>query len=114
MCFLFVHTLIFLTRNRPEIRLWCPRPKLNMDDFSVLAASYVCVDATQEKELNSLHALMGIGKGIESGIICIRYLDLTFCHESLQGTVDQWIMRETSNPKIRGTKPGRIKTFFLS
>ena len=26
-----------LTRNRPVIQLWCPRSKLNMDDFSVLA-----------------------------------------------------------------------------
>ena len=26
-----------LTRNRPLIQLWCPRSKLNMDDFSVLA-----------------------------------------------------------------------------
>ena len=82
-----------------------------MDDFSVLAASYVCVDATQEKELNSLHALMGIGKGEGSGITCIRNLDLTFCHKFLQGSVAQWIRQETSNAKIRGTKPGRIKTF---
>ena len=52
-----------LTRNSPLIRLWCPRPKSNMYDFSVLDGSYVCVDTTQEKELNSLHALMGIGKG---------------------------------------------------
>ena len=85
-----------------------------MYDFSVLDGSYVCVDTTQEKELNSLHALMGIGKGEESALICIRYLNLTFCHEFLQGSVAQWIRRETSNPKIRGTKPGRIKTFFLS
>ena len=49
-----------------------------MDDFSVLAGPYVYVDATQEKEWNSLYALMGIGKGEESGIICIRYLFLTF------------------------------------
>ena len=49
-----------------------------MDDFSVLAGPYICVDATQEKEWNSLHALMGIGKGEGSGIICIKYLELTF------------------------------------
>ena len=24
-----------LTRNRPLIRLWCPRSKSNMDDFSI-------------------------------------------------------------------------------
>ena len=84
-----------------------------MDDFSVLAGPYICVDATQEKEWNSLHALMGIGKGEGSGIICIRYLYLTFCHKFLQGSVAQWIRRETSNPKIRGTKPGASKTLFF-
>ena len=33
--------MLELTRNRPLIRLWCPRPKLNMDDFSVLDSSFV-------------------------------------------------------------------------
>ena len=63
-----------LTRNRPQIQLWCPRPKSNMYDFSVLSGSYVHVEATQEKELNSLHALKGIGKKERSGVICIMYL----------------------------------------
>ena len=34
---------------RPVIQLWCPRPKSNMDDFSVLSGPYVHVEATQEK-----------------------------------------------------------------
>ena len=62
----------FLTDCMRQIQLWCPRSKLNMDDFSVLGGPYICVDATQEKEWNSLHALMGIGKGEGLGIICIR------------------------------------------
>ena len=62
-----------LTRNRPVTQLWCPRPKSNMDDFSVLSGPYAYVEATQEKELNSLHALKGIGKGERSEIICITY-----------------------------------------
>ena len=49
-----------------------------MYDFSVLSGPYVHVEATQEKELNFLHALKGIGKGERSEIICIRYLSLTF------------------------------------
>ena len=56
-----------------------------MDDFSVLAGPYICVDATQEKEWNSLHALMGIGKGEGLGIICIRYLFLTFLQNFTSG-----------------------------
>ena len=44
------------------------------DDFSVLSGPYAYVEATQEKELNSLHALKGIGKGEKSGIIHIVYL----------------------------------------
>ena len=56
-----------------------------MDDFSVPAGPYVYVDATQEKEWNSLHALMGIGKGEGLGIICIRYLFLTFLHLNKSG-----------------------------
>ena len=67
-----------LTRNRPLIQLWCPRPKSNMGDFSVLSGPYVYVEATREKEWNSLHALKGIGKGETLAIICIRYLDLVF------------------------------------
>ena len=69
-----------LTRNRPLIRLWCPRSKLNMDDFSIPTDSQVYLDATQEKEWNFLHALKGIGKGERLGIICIRYLQLIFSH----------------------------------
>ena len=38
-----------LTRSRPLIRLWCPRSKSNMDDFSIPIDSYVYADATQEK-----------------------------------------------------------------
>ena len=49
-----------------------------MADFSIPTDSYVYLDATQEKEWNSLHALKGIGKGERSGIICIRYLILNF------------------------------------
>ena len=49
-----------------------------MDDFSIPTYPYVYSDATQEKEWKFLHALKGIGKGEISGIICIRYLNLSF------------------------------------
>ena len=34
---LLIGTARSLTPDRPLIQLWCPRSKLNMDDFSVLA-----------------------------------------------------------------------------
>ena len=54
-------------------QLWCPRPKSNMDDFSVLSGPYAYVEATQEKELNSLHALKGIGKEGKTVTLSITY-----------------------------------------
>ena len=44
-----------------------------MDDFSVPADPQVHVDATQEKEWNSLHALMGIGKEGKTVTLSVTY-----------------------------------------
>ena len=82
----WVSIINILTHNRPLIRLWCPRTKSNMDNFSIPTDSSVYVDASQEKEVNSFHALKGIRKGERSGIICIKYLVLNFSsllHQSL-------------------------------
>ena len=44
-----------------------------MDDFSVPAGPWVHVDATQEKEWNSLHVLMGIGKEEKTVTLSVTY-----------------------------------------
>ena len=45
-----------------------------MDDFSVLSDSWVYLEATQEKQLNSLHALKGIGKEGKKVTLSITYI----------------------------------------
>ena len=49
-----------------------------MGDFSALYGAFVYVEGTREVKRNSLHAQKGIGKGKGSGIIYIRYIELTF------------------------------------
>ena len=58
-----------------------------MDDFSALGYE----DSTQEVEWNSLHVQRGIGKGEGTGIMHIRYTELTFFRKSfsdLCGSID--------------------------
>ena len=62
-----------------------------MDGFSDLNGSLGYEDSTQEVEWNSLHAQRGIGKGEGTGIMHIRYIELTFLMQSfsdLCGSID--------------------------
>ena len=53
-----------------------------MDDFSVLSGPYAYVEATQEKELNSLHALKGIGKEGKIVTIYATFINQSFLRAS--------------------------------
>ena len=66
-------------------------PKLNIDGFFDLNGSLGYEDSTQEVEWNSLHVQRGIGKGEGTGIMHIRYTELTFLMQSfsdLSGSID--------------------------
>ena len=95
-----------LTRNRPEIQLWCPRPKLNMDDFSILSCPQVYVEATREKEWNSLHALKGIGKEGKTVTLSITYTQQSFLLFLLIISIAQLGQRQTQGQKVSASIPG--------
>ena len=58
-----------------------------MDGFSLLNGSLGYVDSTQEVEWKSLHAGIGKMEGEGSGIIHIRYIDISFSFISCQAFV---------------------------
>ena len=104
---------ICLTRNSPQIRLWCPRPKSNMYDFSVLSGSYVHVEATQEKELNSLHALKGILKEGKKVTLSITYIKRSFLHKLAIASIAQSAEQQSMDCKVPGSSSGLRQSFFF-
>ena len=80
-----------LTPNRPLVHTSFMYPKLNIDGFFDLNGSLEYEDSTQEVEWNSLHVQRGIGKAEGTGIMHIRYTELTFFRKSfsdLCGSID--------------------------
>ena len=66
-----------------------------MDDFSVLSGPYACVEATQEKELNSLHALKGIGKEGKTITLSITYKKKSFLRNLVIASIAQSAERQS-------------------
>ena len=92
-----------LTRNRRLIRLWCPRPKSNMDDFSIPTDAQVYVDATQEKEWNSFHALKGIQGRRENSCTFYYIYKMNFFSENshhLDSSVSRASVHGSMDPKF--------------
>ena len=109
-----VQCCLDLTRNRPLIRLWCPRTKSNMDDFSVPTDSQVYVDASQEKEVNSFHALKGIQGRRENSYIFYYVYRIKFLGKishRLDSSVSRATVFRLEGPKFESWL--RLTFFFV-
>ena len=105
---------ISLTRNRPLIRLWCPRSKSNMDDISIPTDSQVYVDASQEKEVNSFHALKGIQGRRENSYIFYYVYKMKFfgkISHRLDSSVSRATVFRLEGPKFESWL--RLTFFFV-
>ena len=77
-----------------------------MDDFSVLSSPYIYVEATREKEWNSLHALKGIGKEGKTVTLSITYTQQSFLPFLLIISIAQLGQRQTQGQKFSASIPG--------
>ena len=66
-----------------------------MDDFSILSCPYVYVEATREKEWNSLHALKGIGKEGKTVTLSITYIKRSFLQNLVFASIAQSAERQS-------------------